>query len=541
MFNSSAPQTINRTMVRRLIAGTILSPVLFTASPAFSQTAGNPHELLVGASIYAGKASTVTVGQTLPTGAAAVADGTFPGVFNNLSVDSNFGVTAPVVIKKFHLEGQRLAEIGEVTVPADIAVTSFSSKSELSLHLSPDGKAVTFMGYDATVNALDVSNSNSPNHVDPTNPDTGVHARVVAELDFDGSLHRTKVNIYSGDNGRGAIRANRVNGTPADQYFTVGNAGNGSGIQPALIVDDTGVQLATPGVDNSDTVVGVQQGTPGSKNGFQFGFAVGQLGLAADKSGKDDNFRGLAIFNNTLYVTKGSGSNGINTVYQVGQAGALPTRDTATTTSFSILPGFPSNPSANSGANGFYPFGIWFANATTLYVAQEGDGVLADAATSPTSGLQKWVYANGAWSLAYTLQKGLNLGVGYQVKGYPTNPATGGLRNVTGRLNHDGTATIFAVTSTVSSSVEPGADPNQVVAITDRVAATVLPANEAFETVVPPAFATVYRGVSFAPVNCDGDHGQMKDEGHGNDDRGHGNDAGHQDDACGPTRIAAGH
>ena len=544
MFKSkSTPQIIDRAIVRRLIAGTALSSAVFAVHPAFSQTAGNPHELLVSAAVYAGKASTVTVGQTLPTGAAAVANGTYPAVFNNVSVDSNFGVTAPIVIKKFHLEGNRLAEISELTVPADMAVTSFSSKSELSLHLSPDGKAVTFMGYDAAVNNLDVSNSNSPNHVDPTNPVTSVHARVVAELDFDGSLHRTKVNIYSGDNGRGAIRANKVNGTQADQYFTVGNAGNGSGTQPVLIVDDTGVQLATPGADGSDAVVGVPQGTPGSKNGSQFGFAVQQLGFAADKSGKDDNFRGLAIFNNTLYVTKGSGSNGINTVYQVGQAGVLPTRDTASTTAFSILPGFPANSSANSGTNGFYPFGLWFANATTLYVAQEGDGALADAATSPTAGLQKWVYANGTWSLAYTLQKGLNLGTAYQVKGYPTNPATGGLRNVTGRVNRDGTATIFAVTSTVSSSVEPGADPNQVVAITDDIKATTLPAHEAFDVVVPPAFAMVYRGVSFAPVNCDGDHGRTKDHGRGNDrdDNDRGDRGKDSDDVCGPTRIAGGH
>jgi hypothetical protein len=537
MFKSiSTPQTTGRAIVRRLIAGTAFSPVLFAVHPAFSQTAGNPHELLVSAASYAGKPSTVAVGQVLPTGGQAVADGTYPTVFNNVAVDSNFGVTAPVVIKKYHLEGGRLAEIDALTVPADVAVTSFSSKSELSLHLSPDGKAVTFMGYDAAVNALDVSNSNSPNHIDSTNPDTGVHARVVAELDFDGSLHRTKVNIYTGDNGRGAIRANKVNGTQADQYFTVGNAGNGSGTQPVLVVDDTGVQLATPGVDGSDAVVGAQQGTPGSKNGFQFGFSVGQLGFAADKSGKDDNFRGLAIFNNTLYATKGSGSNGINTVYQVGPSGALPTRDTASSTTFSILPGFPSNPSVNSGANGFYPFGLWFANATTLYVAQEGDGVLADAATSPTAGLQKWVYANGTWSLAYTLQKGLSLGTSYHVNGYPTDPATGGLRNITGRVNPDGTATIYAVTSTVSNSVEPGADPNLVVAIADRVAATTLPTHEAFEVVVPPAFATVYRGVSFAPVNCDGDHGQMKDNGRGND-----KDKNSQDDVCGPTRIAAGH
>jgi hypothetical protein len=171
MLKVSAPQTKRRAIVRRLIAGTALSPVLFAAHPAFSQTAGNPHELLVSTAIYAGKPSTVKVGQILPTGAAAVADGSYPSVFNNVAVDSNFGVTAPVVIKKFHLEGARLAEIGALTVPADMVVTSFSSKSELSLHVSPDGKAVTFMGYDAAVNELDVSNSNSPNHVDPTNPD----------------------------------------------------------------------------------------------------------------------------------------------------------------------------------------------------------------------------------------------------------------------------------------------------------------------------------------------------------------------------------
>src|ERR1700756_5460001 len=94
MFKSiSTPQTMGRTIVRRLIAGTALSPVLFAVHPAFSQTAGNPHELLVGASVYAGKPSTVAVGQVLPTGGMAVADGTYPTVFNNVAVDSNFGVT----------------------------------------------------------------------------------------------------------------------------------------------------------------------------------------------------------------------------------------------------------------------------------------------------------------------------------------------------------------------------------------------------------------------------------------------------------------
>ncbi|KWH56743.1 hypothetical protein [Burkholderia cepacia] len=50
-------------------------------------------------------------------------------------------------------------------------VTSFSSKSELGLHLSLDGSYLTFMGYVAPVNAIDVSNSNTPLAVDTTDPD----------------------------------------------------------------------------------------------------------------------------------------------------------------------------------------------------------------------------------------------------------------------------------------------------------------------------------------------------------------------------------
>jgi hypothetical protein len=134
-----------------------------------------------------------------------------------------------------------------------------------------------------------------------------------------------------------------------------------------------------------------------------------------------------------------------------------------------ILKGFPTALAKNATDASDYPFGLWFANPTTLYVADEGSGdntyangsYTADAA-STTAGLQKWVYsaAAGEWQLAYTLQNGLDLGTPYTVGGYPTGinsatglpwaPATDGLRNLTGRVNPNGTVTIWAVTSTVS-------------------------------------------------------------------------------------------
>jgi len=83
--------------------------------------------------------------------------------------------------------------------------------------------------------------------------------------------------------------------------------------------------------------------------------------------------------------------------------------------------------------------------------------------------------------------------------GLPWSPATDGLRNLTGRVNRDGTARIWAITSTVSGSGDQGADPNKLVMITDNLSATSLPAGESFTTLRTARFAEVLRGVSFTP------------------------------------------
>ncbi|GLR89817.1 hypothetical protein [Bradyrhizobium iriomotense] len=129
--------------------------------------------------------------------------------------------------------------------------------------------------------------------------------------------------------------------------------------------------------------------------------------------------------------------------------------------------------------------------------------------------------ATGSWTLAYTLQAGLDLGVPYTVENYPTgtnsvtglpwSPATDGLRNITGRVNRDGTATIWAITSTVSGSGDQGADPNKLVKITDKIAAATLPAGERFITVRTARFGEVLRGISFTP-GTDFDYDQRADE-----------------------------
>jgi hypothetical protein len=105
--------------------------------------------------------------------------------------------------------------------------------------------------------------------------------------------------------------------------------------------------------------------------------------------------------------------------------------------------------------------------------------------------------------LDYVLQNGLLNTTDTNLTGpdgqYPDVTSVG-LRNLAGRVNSDGTVTLWATTSTSSASGDNGADPNKVVRITDVLAAqTVTPAvqAEAFVPVIGPTYGTVYRGVAF--------------------------------------------
>lgn len=517
-----------------------------------------PDSLVVTRSVYVGTpdilvpnvtllppgcvAQTVNVpliaGGTTPvdvTCTTASADGTYPTVFNNAATDGHFGITSPIFLDNLTTDGRR---IDTLAIPTDRIVTSFSSKSELALHLSTDGKSLTFVAYHGgpgfvtAPNVFDVSNGNTPGLIDPTNAAVGRYFRSVAEVDAHGHLMITDGNAYSGDNGRGAIKGS--NGF----YYLVGNDNSGNLSKKQVtttivgeeLVHSTGAELLVPG-----------QTPPVPPNINKIGdFEITQVinpvtgqPYAADKAGKDNNYRGITIFNNTLFVTKGSGGNGINTVYQVGSTGVLPTGDTQTLAAvpITILPGFPATLASGVDSNGnptpvAFPFGIFFANDHTLYVCDEGDGALvppvngnvADATSLATAGVQKWILVNGAWQMAYVLQDGLNIGVPYSVPNLPAafNPATGGCRNMTGKVHRDGRVDIYAITSTLSNSGDQGADPNKLVKVTDLLNATTLPLGDGdrgkddrlghFTTILSAKSGEVLRGVAFAP------------EDHGNDD-----------------------
>lgn len=550
---------------RRLAASTLAAAALssLAVAPAYGQGgpgeghgdvfhpgAGHevfePGNLLVSRTVYQAPTNLVAGVTQLAPGCTfecvTATNGTsFPEVFDNSLIDENFGITSKIYLDQLTPWGRPLnsVEVPNSTehgiAPSDDQmVTSFSSKSELALNLSTGGRYVTFMGYNAANAEIDTSKGNTPGVIDPTNPDPVNAYRVVAEVDAQGHFHFTETNAYSGDNPRAAI-LNEEEGD--DVIYAAGNAGNGSKPIAEGIILGGGAQIMSP------SLLPESKQSPGAPTPVG-SFNITQLGDKADKPSKDNNYRGLTVENKVLYYTKGSGGNGVDTVYFVDTTGnACPStgvglpqegaklprsgiaydkedlvakKEELQPTNMCILKGLPDETKSEA----WHPFGLWFANPHTLYIADEGNGEAeystetgqyTQAANQPHAGLEKWVFDSetGEWKFDYALQAGLNLGKPYTIPGYPTgenpatklpwSPATDGLRALTGRVNPDGTATLYAVTSTVSGNGDQGADPDKLVAITDPIDASTPAPWERFQTLRTSGLGELFRGVSFTP------------------------------------------
>ena len=141
-------------------------------------------------------------------------------------------------------------------MPTDQVVTSFSSKSEMGLHIAGAGPSsrLVFVGYGgAGVGALDVSNSDAVPGQDPTNPvtfafgDSYAFPRTIVTVDARGRFSYTPTVDYGGNNGRSALLGS--NGL----YYAVGNSNNGNAATfgPSTarnpdVTETTGLEVVKP-------------------------------------------------------------------------------------------------------------------------------------------------------------------------------------------------------------------------------------------------------------------------------------------------------
>ena len=192
--------------------------------------------LVVSSSTYdptQGPIASLAAGSTLPNSATAtstaVAGNNYVSVWNNASVDASFGVTSAIQLTDIDLSNYKVFR--SMQVPTDQVVTSFSSKSELGLHVLNNWPSVKvlFMGYaGAGVGNLDVSNSDAVPGQDPTNPVTFAFGkefafrRTIVSVNEKGDITYTPTDLYAAITGALLVGAECL-------YYVVGNANNGNG------------------------------------------------------------------------------------------------------------------------------------------------------------------------------------------------------------------------------------------------------------------------------------------------------------------------
>jgi hypothetical protein len=365
----------------------------------------------------------------------------------------------------------------------------YGSSSEGMLQLSGNGKYLTIMGYGVNAAAFNADpTAYGTMTTDPTKPMalgqsgslTGQGyipvPRVVAVIGQNGSVNTstTLYDVYNGNNPRSVYT---VNGTS----FYVSGQGNSPDATGGVFYATLGAHSATP-----------------------------ITGLDTSSGASSQDTRVVEVYDDQLYVSvdskEGSGANR-DFLGTLGSAGALPTSLANGGAGPTSLSGFGVSSSPGKGAketitkgtaNGvnaagdvvnLSPEDYFFANATTLYVADSGDPKNTSASNGlGDGGLQKWSLEGSTWVLDYTLAAGLGLVANTNSDG------TSGLFGLTGKVVGD-EVELYATTYTLSDL-----DPTHLYGISDLLSATSLPKSESFSLLATAPADSTFKGVAFAPA-----------------------------------------
>ena len=338
----------------------------------------------------------------------------------------------------------------------------YGSSSEATLQLSGSGQYLTIMGYGVNAAAFDANPTTygaAPSlALGQSGSLTGQSytpvPRVVAVIDAYGNVSSTTAlfNIYNTNNPRSIFTAN---GTTA--YVS----GQGSG---------------------SDATGGVFYTTMGAVNNAPT--PITGLDTTGNTLSQDTRDVQIVTLNgvSTLYVSvdtkEGSGS-ARSYIGTLGTAGTPPTTTVGAPVMLNSFgnSGGTGKETITTGANGngnglnaglqinLSPENYFFANASTLYVADSGNPKNNSAnSTLGDGGLQKWINSaadgSGTWSLAYTLHQNLGLVLNTSASG------SSGLYGLTGVVT-GGTVQLYATDLTLTDL-----DPTHLFGITDTLSFT---------------------------------------------------------------------
>jgi hypothetical protein len=441
-------------------------------------------------------------------GCTAVSGGTGSGGYGD-------NQAAPITLFQYMPNGTAsVAFVNSTVLPqtgsgANLPVSGeYGSSSEGAIQLSSTGQYLALMGYAINAPTFNAAYPPGFSHDPYGAAPSGALAqsgsltglsytpipRVIALIDANGNVNSSTpiYNIFNTNNPRSVFTAN---GSSA--YVS----GQGSG------ADATGGVFYIPSI-------GVPNLLPTPITGLDT--TNGTTTFAQDS-------RIVQIYNNTLYVSvdtkEGTGFNhsfigtlGAPPATSLYNGAAGPTQltgfGTSMTGKLTITTGANSNGNSLNNTSSvnkinLSPVNYFFANATTLYVADSGDPKNDSNGDTDSSGstnignggLQKWVLSSGTWSLKYTLYQGLHLVNNGSASG------TSGLYGLAGIVNGNGTVSLYATNYTLNDL-----DTTYLYGVTDTLSNTTPPgASLAFTVLDTAPPDSNFKGVSFAPSTPAGD------------------------------------
>jgi hypothetical protein len=387
--------------------------------------------------------------------------------YGSSSVTSVDGQPTPITLIEFSPSGG--AMVSSYTLPtadgiggsANLGIVGeYGSSSEGNIQPSADGRFLTLGGYGATASAngiqaaTDAANNSSfalgtaysvQTIALGQSADTDV-PRIAERIDVNGSVDSSTAlyDLFNTNNPRSVF---------SNDGTSVYISGQGDGLSA-----DEGIFYAPVGLNTSTS-----SGTPtGIYNSVDTRFVTGfgaNLYFSVDKK---------------AVITGVFGFPGFPT------SGASPTRITA----------------ANNGLTGssqvnYSPEGFFFANATTLYVADTGQPKNKTSPASGGGGIQKWVLSGGTWSLQYIF----NNPSAFISRNSAPRASSGetGFEAITGQVE-GGTVTLYAVSYTAADD-----EANGLYKIADVLSATTNPGTVPTEIEsAPGSGGIVFKGVAIA-------------------------------------------
>ncbi len=308
----------------------------------------------------------------------------------------------------------------------------YGSSSEGTLQLSGNGQYLTIGAYG--INAA-LFNSN-PGNYSPLGTNTALAQsgsvlgqnytavpRVAVLIDANGNVNSSTAvyGVFSGNNIRSVYTADGTNIYLSGQ----GTSGDNTG----------GVFYTTLGSHSATSITGADAGGSASQDTCDVQIVNGQLYVSTDSKSGATNRSYVGTLGSGTPTTLANSGNGPTQLLETGTSTGKYTITAATTNGVNS-PGQQINLS---------PENYFFANATTLYIADGGIGKQTSATSSlGDGGLQKWtLQSDGSWVLDYTIAAGLNLVANTVASG------TTGLLGLAGEVI-DGQVELFATNETIS-------------------------------------------------------------------------------------------